>query len=564
MIRRSTPMRKRSGVRPRRHPFGMVSCVGSIFLDCVLLVTTMVVASGHASGQTGLTGDDINRISRSVVRIVAFQDGQAVASGSGTVVDQTGVIFTNRHVVEGADDYQVEVLEDPNEIPVPRYWARLIGYSLDVDFAQLRIDRDVDGQPIGADRLDMPFLSSVAQAAQRGDDVFVFGYPNIGEGYLTFTEGTVTTSRNSTMNDRRIPVWYQTDALISPGNSGGLAVNARGEMLGIPTSVVRENETGGRLGGILAVDAVQAALEQGLETDLSQIVDAGSAPTIEGGTLDFSAPPAYASATLAAGFTPDPYTLDMVSGGEVEVGYLGGACTGFAAIAPDFRLYWDGSSPEVRIFFVAADGGDTTLLVNFPDGSWVCSDDNVETLDPMVVIQSPLPGQYDIWVGSYDPGAYVSGTLHVTELAVDPVSVAPDELEYTADPLYGVLDLQAGLTPDPNVSQITAGGSVDVSYLGGNCVGHAGQVPDLRLNWSGTSERLSIFFTPDEGQDDTSLVVNLPDGSWICDDDSGSLLAPLIVFDSPSQGQYDVWVGSYSREEFIPGELQITEFGMIP
>ena len=89
-------------------------------------------------------------------------------------------------------------------------------------------------------------------------------------------------------------------------------------------------------------------------------------------------------------------------------------------------------------------------------------------------------------------------------------------------------------------------------------------MPDLRLNWSGTSERLSIFFTPDEGQDDTSLVVNLPDGSWICDDDSGSLLAPLIVFDRPSQGQYDVWVGSYNREEFIPGELQITEFGMIP
>ena len=199
---------------------------------------------------------------------------------------------------------------------------------MDVDFAQLRIDRDVDGQPIGADRLDLPFLSSVAQDAQRGDEVFVFGYPGIGEGYLTFTEGTVTTSRDGTMNDRRIPVWYQTDAQIAPGNSGGLAVNARGEMLGIPTSVLREDETGGRLGGILAVDAVQAALEQGLETDLSQIVAAGSAPIIEGGSLDLSEPPTFASEELETGFTPDPDTLEMLSGGEVEVGYLGGGVQG--------------------------------------------------------------------------------------------------------------------------------------------------------------------------------------------------------------------------------------------
>ena len=117
-------MRDHYGFRPRRHAPGMISLAGSIIRGCVFLVTTTVIASGNASGQTGLTGDDIDRISRAVVRIVALQDGQEVSYGSGTVVDQTGVIFTNRHVVEGAEDYQVEMLEDPNEIPVPRYRER--------------------------------------------------------------------------------------------------------------------------------------------------------------------------------------------------------------------------------------------------------------------------------------------------------------------------------------------------------------------------------------------------------------------------------------------------------
>jgi hypothetical protein len=58
-------------------------------------------------------------------------------------------------------------------------------------------------------------------------------------------------------------VWYQTDAEISPGNSGGLAVNQAGQALGIPTAVLSEEETGGRLGGILPFVAINAAIASG-------------------------------------------------------------------------------------------------------------------------------------------------------------------------------------------------------------------------------------------------------------------------------------------------------------
>ncbi|MFV1988524.1 MAG: S1C family serine protease, partial [Gemmatimonadota bacterium] len=514
-----------------------------------LVATGLVLAASAATAQTDLGSDDIDRIARAVVRIVAFQGGEAVSSGSGTVIDPAGLIYTNRHVVEGAEDFGVEVLEDPNELPVPRYRARLVGYSMDVDFALLQIDRDDTGRSIAADQIELPFLSSMAGNARRGDGIFVFGYPGIGEGFLAFTEGTLTTVRNGTMNDRRMPVWYQTDAQIAPGNSGGLAVNARGEMVGIPTAVRTEERTGGRLGGILAVNAVRAALDGGLETDVSRIAAATTAPVIEGGTLDFGQPPTFGSAVLSAAFTPDPHTLEMVSGGEVAVGYLGGACTGYAAVPPDFRLDWSGSSSELRIFFAGEDGGDTTLLINLPDGTWVCADDAEGTLDPLVVLPNPPDGQYDVWVGSFQPGAFVSGTLHITELDLDPVSVGPTELHYTADPYFGVVNLRAGFSPDPNVSEIVAGGPVDASYLGGDCVGFAAEAPDVRLSWSGASDELRIFFTADEDED-TSLLINLPDGTWICNDDAGSL-DPLIILDNPPEGQYDIWVGSYQRGQFI-------------
>ena len=515
------------------------------------------VAAPGASAQADLASDDIDRIARAVVRVVALRYGEEVSSGSGTLIDRTGLIFTNRHVIEEADDYVVEILEDPNEPPVPRYRARLLGYSMDVDFAQLQIDRDEHGRRIAASDITLPFLSSVTTDAQRGDRVFVFGYPGIGDGYLALTQGTVSTIRNGTVNSRRLPVWYQTDAQIAPGNSGGLAVNAEGEMVGIPTTVRTERRTGGRLGGILAISAVRAAMDDGLETDLSQATDATTAPVIEDGALDYNEAPTYGSVVLSAGFEPDPYALEMISGGEVAANYLGGECTGYAAIAPDFRLTWRGTSRELSVLFAANDGDDTTLLVNLPDGSWACNDDADGTLDPMVVLLDPSPGQYDVWVGSFAAGAFVPGMLLVTEFDVDDMAAGVDELDYLADPYFGSLELQAGFAPDPNLTEVVGGGGVDASHLGGDCIGYAAQAPDLRLEWGGVSDQLLIFFVAD-GYEDASLVVNLPDGTWVCNDDSDTL-DPLIILEYPMEGQYGIWVGSYLPDESIAGVLGITE-----
>ena len=135
------------------------------------------------------------------------------------------------------------------------------------------------------------------------------------------------------------------------------------------------------------------------------------------------------------------------------------------------------------------------------------------------------------------------------------MSVGPSAFDPSADPTFGVVDLRAGFAPDPNLSWITAGGGVNASHLGGDCTGYAGVAPDVRLRWRGASDELGVFFAAHEGED-AVLVVNLPDETWVCNDDAVGL-DPMIVLGYPEEGQYDIWVGSHDRERFISGTLGV-------
>lgn len=155
--------------------------------------------------------------------------------------------------------------------------------------------------------------------------------------------------------------------------------------------------------------------------------EGGSAPATGGtqqttapaaGTLDYTLTPTFGSVDLISGFAEDPYAIDLVAGGDVNAASaLGGACTGqaagFVAQAPDFRLNYTSASYALRVFFTG--NGDTTLVINAPDGLWYCDDDSGGSGHPLINFGSPLTGQYDIWVGSFQSGQFVEGTLTITE-----------------------------------------------------------------------------------------------------------------------------------------------------
>ena len=303
-------------------------------------------------------------------------------------------------------------------------------------------------------------------------------------------------------------------------------------------------------------------------TLISLLVISGGAASAQKGAprLDFTLTPTYGSINLNAGFIPDPQTVSVTSGGSVDVSYLGGGCVGFAANAPDYRVSYTSTTSSLLRFYFIGSSGDTTLIVNDPSGNFHCDDDSYGVLDPTVDFTNPVGGTYDIWVGSLSSGAFVSGTLYVTELdANHPGNPAPNNnkggatrLDFTLAPNYGAANVNSGFIPDPQSVSVTSGGVVDVSYLGGGCTGFAATAPDYRVSYtSANASLLRFYFVGNNG--DTTMIVNDPAGNFHCIDDSYGTLDPAVDFSNPAGGTYDIWIGSFASGTYISGTLYITE-----
>ncbi|WP_426036812.1 peptidase S1 [Brevundimonas sp. DC300-4] len=120
---------------------------------------------------------------------------------------------------------------------------------------------------------------------------------------------------------------------------------------------------------------------------------------------------ATSGATRArAGFTPDPIRVSIYSGGSIDASRLRGSCVGMIASAPDYEFtYTAGSFP---LSFGVVSNGDTSLVINGPDGRWYCNDD-AQGLNPIVNFSRPRSGAYDVWVGAV--GEASSSTLLISE-----------------------------------------------------------------------------------------------------------------------------------------------------
>ncbi|MCW5696104.1 MAG: hypothetical protein KIS96_05120 [Bauldia sp.] len=275
-------------------------------------------------------------------------------------------------------------------------------------------------------------------------------------------------------------------------------------------------------------------------------------------SLNWNLDPEFGVATLVAGFTPDPQQYSVNAGGSVYAyGALGDYCYGYVTAAPTYRLFYTAGSFPLFIFAEAAN--DLTLVVNTPSGEWLCDDDSGVGLDPLISIDAPLSGQYDIWVGTFSSDR-ASATLSISEIG------GPEDEDFSAvglnwdlPPNFGTVDLEAGFLPDPHVIEVAPGGSIDINAdLGGNCYGYASAAADYRLFY--IAGGFPLTFAVDSGTD-TTLVVADPEGTFHCDDDSGPGLNPTITFDPPLDGQYDVWIGTYSSSGGGSATLSITELG---
>lgn len=228
--------------------------------------TPLVTGSGTVEDvdQDGtLDRYEIEQIAHSVVLLANIRNNRVRSTGTGTIITPDGLILTNAHVVDNGQTLLVGVLEDLNDPPEFQFVGEVVSLNESIDVALVAIRYDVEGRSINTANLDLPYIPTTLhpEDVYRGDAIYIFGYPGIGDDYLVVTTGSIVSVENGDVDGQRLPVWYRTDAEIAPGNSGGLAVNGNGEFVGIPTFVQTEGQTGGRLGGVRPTDVALMAVE---------------------------------------------------------------------------------------------------------------------------------------------------------------------------------------------------------------------------------------------------------------------------------------------------------------
>ena len=165
-------------------------------------------------------------------------DQQAVprqALGSGFVIDKTGHIVTNYHVIEGADDIEVSFSNQDT------LRATLVGSDPSTDIAVLRVQSTSRGLA--------PLAFGNSDSVRVGDTVVAIGNP-FGLR-RTATAGIVSAVQDRTItapNGYPIDHVIQTDAQINSGNSGGPLLSARGEVIGVNSQIARADGSTGNVG----------------------------------------------------------------------------------------------------------------------------------------------------------------------------------------------------------------------------------------------------------------------------------------------------------------------------
>jgi serine protease Do len=171
--------------------------------------------------------------------------GPMAGAGSGFIIDQDGLVVTNNHVVDGADEVTV-TMNDGRELT-----AQVVGTDPDTDLALLKVDA---GQPLPVAR----FADS--DGVRVGDAVIAIGNP-FGLGG-TVTAGIVSAKARE-IGAGRYDDFLQIDAPINRGNSGGPTFNLDGEVIGVNTAIL------GPSGGNVGIGfAIPANLTQKIVADL--------------------------------------------------------------------------------------------------------------------------------------------------------------------------------------------------------------------------------------------------------------------------------------------------------
>ena len=174
------------------------------------------------------------------------QERQSSALGSGFIIDEKGIVITNNHVIQDAEDIIVRVNGDKE------YKAKVIGADPLSDIAVLQLETKENFSPVKFGDSDK---------ARIGDWVIAIGNP-FGLGG-TVTSGIIS-ARNRSIGLSRYEDYIQTDASINSGNSGGPLFDMNGDVIGINTAILGRNGSIG-IGFSIPSNSAKIVIDQLIE-----------------------------------------------------------------------------------------------------------------------------------------------------------------------------------------------------------------------------------------------------------------------------------------------------------
>jgi hypothetical protein len=212
-----------------------------------IALTLVLLATGVVQSASALTRDQVSTALRSTVQvIVPDNDFEFFSLGSGTAMNEMGLILTNHHVVEGDsrngymnDEALAFIAVPPTDLrgeAVLKYYGTIVKSDGELDLALVQIIGLVDDPEAPLpENLGLPAIQyGNSDDLMIGDEINMFGYPSLGGNTPTYTKGTVS----GFLDDDRdgIYEWVKTDAELNQGNSGGLSTNDQGLFVGVPTA----------------------------------------------------------------------------------------------------------------------------------------------------------------------------------------------------------------------------------------------------------------------------------------------------------------------------------------
>ena len=194
--------------------------------------TVQPIKQSTSSGSTNL---DINAITRKVSpavvdinTVIQTASGSAAAAGTGLIITSSGDVLTNNHVVEGSVSIKVSIQGKSGT-----YAATVIGVDPADDVAVIHVN-GVSGLPT-VTIADSSTVTIGDTVYALGNALGLGGSPRVTKGIVTALDQTITASDNGAQAEQ-LTGMIQSDAEISPGDSGGALVNSAGQVIGVITA----------------------------------------------------------------------------------------------------------------------------------------------------------------------------------------------------------------------------------------------------------------------------------------------------------------------------------------